>query len=481
MKNAFYIFIISLIALASCNKPDTLQTSGFQLAFSTDTVLFDTVFTTLGSSTRQLRVKNTSTEPIQIKRIALAGGDQSFYRLNIDGIPGNSFDNYELLPNDSLYIFVDVTIDPANQNNPLIVTDSIIFMSDDHMQDVDLVAWGQDAYFYGPTGNSIFYTLPCNISLSADKPHVFYGYAVIDSLCQLDIDPGARLHFHANSGLIVYRDGTLKVNGQKDQEVVFEGDRLEPFYENAPGQWGNYSFGGIWCSPGSVDNEINYAIIRNGIIGVHADTLGNSSNPTLKISNTIIENMAAVGILGQGTNMEVDNSLVRNIAKYAVLCNIGGDYRFRHCTFANYWSFSVRQDPSVVLNNYYEATTGDIISRDLNSAYFSNCIIWGSAEGELLFDESADANFNPLFEDCMILVDAEFDKNQPSRFVNTRFNVYPKFKDPFTDNFLLDTLSPAQNKANSNWIGDAEMFFDLKGDSRYSDAAPDVGCYERID
>lgn len=480
MKNTLFILFIGLLCFQACKDPEEILTQGFDLSFSTDTVMFDTVFTTIGSSTRQLRVINPTNETIEIGRIELAKGNQSFFRLNIDGVPTNATNNYTLEANDSLYIFIDVNVDPTNVNSPLIITDSIRFILDDRQQDVDLVAWGQDAYFYGPTNNgSIFYALPCNATLLADKPHVFYGYAVVDSACQLDVNPDVRMHFHANSGLIVNNAGTLKINGQKDQEVIIEGDRLEPFYENVPGQWGNYSFGGIWCSPGSIDNEINYAIIRNGLIGVHADTVGNSTNPTLKISNTIIENMGVAGLLGQGTRMEGDNLLIRNCGQFSLICNIGGDYRFRHCTFANYYNQGVRNRPTVLLNNYYESASGSIIARDLLQAYFSNCIVYGNIDGELAFDENTDGDFSPIFEDCIVKVDDDFDKNQPLRFQNTRFNINPKFKDPFAGNFELDTLSNAKDRANSIWISDPEMALDLNGDFRYSDASPDIGCYER--
>jgi len=51
--------------------------------------------------------------------------------------------------------------------------------------------------------------------------------------------------------------GTLNVNGTASpdsnpllNEVTFEGDRLEPLYEDVPGQWGT-----IWMRQGSIANK----------------------------------------------------------------------------------------------------------------------------------------------------------------------------------------------------------------------------------
>ena len=43
--------------------------------------------------------------------------------------------------------------------------------------------------------------------------------------------------------------------------------------------------------------------------------------------------MSAIGILGQGTKLEVNNTIITKCGQYSVVCNIGGDYSFKHCTF----------------------------------------------------------------------------------------------------------------------------------------------------
>ena len=116
------------------------------MSFSHDTILFDTVFTTIGSTTKQLKVYNRHNRDIEIASVYLAGGDQSNFRLNIDGLSFYHAENILIRESDSIFIFVEVTIDPVAQNNPLVVQDSIVFITNDNVQDIDLVAWGQDVY-----------------------------------------------------------------------------------------------------------------------------------------------------------------------------------------------------------------------------------------------------------------------------------------------------------------------------------------------
>ncbi|MCD4681588.1 MAG: hypothetical protein K8S00_14495, partial [Bacteroidales bacterium] len=285
------ILLLVILSFQSCKKDDFIDNNpSLKLEFSTDSILFDTIFTTVGSATLQLKVYNRHDNTIMISSIRLEGGNASFFRINVDGYPSINVADIEIASKDSLYIFIHLTIDPNNTNNPMVVTDQIVFETNGNIQDVDLVAWGQDAYFY------YYNIISSDFEFINDKPHVVYGYVVVDSACTLNIQEGTKVYMHSNSFLYVYRDGTLKINGTLDNPVTIQGDRLESYYQDIPGQW-NW----IWLSAMSIDNEINYAIIRNGVRGVQIDTVGNSPNPTLRINNTIIENMLSTGIFAQGS------------------------------------------------------------------------------------------------------------------------------------------------------------------------------------
>lgn len=96
MRYLLYLFIAVLL-FNSCKKEDDFNTSqSFSLRFSTDTILFDTIFTTIGSTTEFLLVYNDENKPVKISSIRLANGNSSLFRLNVDGTPGKIFNDIEI-------------------------------------------------------------------------------------------------------------------------------------------------------------------------------------------------------------------------------------------------------------------------------------------------------------------------------------------------------------------------------------------------
>ena len=468
---AFVGVLMAIFLLSSCKKDDVFnEDAGFRLEFSSDTVYFDTVFTTIGSVTKQLKVFNRSDKAVKISRIFLPTSTQSNYRINVDGIANTSFENVVIEANDSMYIFVEVTIDPNSTTSPMIVTDSIVFQLNGIEQDIDLVAYGRDAYFHVPTHSATQYLPAYSLASGTwanDKPHVIYGYMVIDTDSTLTIPAGTEVYLHNASNIWVYDGGCLKVNGTLGNEVIFRSDRLDAAYKDMPGQWGR-----IWCSAGSIDNEVNYAIIENGTIGLHADTVGASSNPTLTVKNTIINNMSIAGIYAQGSHVEAENCLIYNCGYYGIALTLGGEYDFRHVTVANFWDGS-RETPSIVINNYYEDINSNIQSRDLTKAYFGNCILWGNNTEELVLDESTAALFNYTFENC--LIKTELSVTTPN-FTSCIKNNDPLFVNDSIEDFTLQVGSPAVNFGSAAITG--SIGFDLAGNTRNQGTAPDLGSYE---
>lgn len=469
----FLIFVI-IVLYSACRKDNLISNDpGIKLSFSTDTVIFDTVFTTIGSSTRQLMVYNSENKTIKISSIRLAGGPSSKFRINIDGISSTSAKDIEIAPKDSMYIFVEVTVDPNNLNNPLIITDSIIFLTNGNYQDVDLIAWGQDANFI--LADTYISGLPPFKIVAKegetkiwtnDKPYVIYGYAVVDSVGQLIINQGCKIHFHNNSGLWIYKGGSLKVNGTKNNPVTFQGDRLEQAYKDLPGQWDR-----IWINEGSVDNEINYAIIKNGFIGIQAETFDSKMGNKLILNNTIITQMSGAGILTRDYKIIGSNLLITNCGQYALALSRGGDYEFKHCTFANYWGYTARQVPTIILNNYYEKTKNQFVYFDLNNAYFGNCIIYGNIEEEISLDKySSGGIFNYKFDHC--LLKTKLPISNATFYNNCKKNLDPKFVDVSKKDYHIKIDSPAKD------AGNAAIIIPLDLDEKTRDALPDMGAYE---
>ena len=246
------ILIITIFSfLFSCTKEnikDNVSTGYLQ--FSSDTITFDTIFTSIGSITKTLKVYNRNDFIINTN-ISLSGSSAANFRINIDGVAGNYQNNVEIPSNDSIFIFLEVTIDPTNNSTPFILADSLIFVNGSIEQNVDLVAWGQDAYFHtadtfgiiiseNDTTRFYYHSLDCSIPWENDKPHVIYGYAIINPGDILTINPGCKIYLHKNSGILVGNPfaqstgGSIKVKGEFGNEVTFQGDRLDPFYNNIP-------------------------------------------------------------------------------------------------------------------------------------------------------------------------------------------------------------------------------------------------------
>lgn len=150
IKNQFYHFLLYffLLVITSCQKENFSTSSDIKLQFSTDTVSFDTIFTRIGSITQWMKVKNPSKYSINISKIFLAGGEKSPFRLNINGLTGYEDYDVKMSSGDSIFIFVEVTIDPAGKNNPMLIQDSIVFEVNGNRQDIDLMAFGQDFHMY---------------------------------------------------------------------------------------------------------------------------------------------------------------------------------------------------------------------------------------------------------------------------------------------------------------------------------------------
>lgn len=470
----FFTIPVIILISASCKKDKLLNDSSASIDFSTDSVLFDTVFKYAGSTTKKFKIYNNHRQPILISSIQLAGGKGSAYRINVDGISSYEFTNVEVPSKDSLFIFVQVTVNPS-QNAPLLIKDSIIFLTNGNLQDVKLTAIGQDVYLHKPdhfqiTGYpySIIGREGHDTILPNDKPHLFFGYAVIDSDCKLTLQAGTRLYFHNKAVLWVYDKGTLIVQGTYKNEVVFQGDRLENDYKDMPGQWGK-----IWLSQGSLNNRIDWAIIKNATVGIQVDSVTTPNAPTLKLSNTIIKNMQSVAIWGLDARIWSYNCVFANCGECTAAFQLGGIYRFEHCTFTNYWSQKQRTKPLLILNNYYDANGIQFI-RNLDSAYFGNCILQGDLEEEIGLDSSLfGGKFSYKFDHC-ILKTARVVSNT-AYYKNIYKNGDAAFKDVKTNNYHLTSTSVGIDKGYST-----PLTTDLENKARpnISTSLPDLGAYE---
>ncbi len=273
-----FILLISLIAgFFSCEREFVYRGGEQGLLLSTDTVMFDTIFTSIGSTTQNFLIYNPYEEDLLIDGIELTGGDESNFKLNVNGYAESELTDVRIRAKDSLYIFVEVTIDPVHSNSPIVVSDSIIVSTRERRQTVKLIAYGQDVILLKKEWLQ-------TQTFTKDKPYLISDYIVVDTTQTLTIEAGARLYFQNDASLLVL--GSLIVKGTKDEPVLFASHRLEEWYADKPGQWGY-----IHLLPGSSGTSFDYAIIRNGLMGILADSVGLNDDEPLLINNTKIEHI----------------------------------------------------------------------------------------------------------------------------------------------------------------------------------------------
>ncbi len=512
MKRVIYFILVifSVAFWSSCRNDFEFSPSAVQLEFSKDTVYLDTVFTNIGSSTYNLKVYNGSNENILITNISLGRGETSEYRLNVDGVPGKIFENVELLAKDSMYVFVETTIDinTLPNNGEFLYTDFIEFGDGTNSQKVQLVTLVKDAIFIYPDRDSTTgiietltlnidgepvetqiqgrYLLPNELTFTNDKPYVIYGYAAVPENETLIMEAGTRVHFHAGSGIIVPENASLNIDGKysldrelMENQVILEGDRLEPLFENVPGQWGT-----IWLFDGSVNNIIKNATIKNASVGILCDGDADEMTDKLTITNSQIYNSSNFGILGRATSIKGRNLVINNSGQSSFAGTIGGKYSFTHCTIANYWNNSFRQFPSVLINNYVIDSDNNITVNDLTEANFNNCIIYGNDNPEILIEKEGDTVFNFKFTNCLIRFDnsnnsftqPEYDFDNTDLYENCIFNESPNFLFPAKNQMVIGQESAAINQGNSVFASQVPL--DISNRNRT--ISPDLGAYQHI-
>ena len=458
------IILCFIVTLLACRKEKFTTDPSARLSTSEDTLHFDTVFTTTGSTTQFFKIINSNDEGIHVASIRLAGGNASPFRINADGIEGPVVTGIEIGARDSAYVFVTVQIDPSADALPFLVRDSILIDYNGNTSTVQLQAYGQNAHF-----------IRSHIVNSAeewnnDLPYVILGGLMVAESGSLKINKGCRIYVHADAPLVVA--GNLQITGEQwdSTRVVISGDRLDEPYRDFPASWPGMVF-----TATSHDNLIRFAIIKNAFQAVSVQGMPTASVPKLVVEETIIDNAYDAGIIGIGSRIQARNILVSNSGKNILLLQ-GGDYQFEHATVVAYPNnFYQRRDPMVIISDNLENNSPGNYA--LNAS-FQNCIFWGESGGlvkdEILLRKRGSLSYQVVFDHVLWSLKAApplATLTVPAVQTDPGFLTVDPFKRIY--DFHLKESSAALNKGVVSGVP-----LDLDGNPRPL-GSPDLGAYEK--
>jgi hypothetical protein len=207
----------------------------------------------------------------------------------------------------------------------------------------------------------------------------------------------------------VYRFGQISAIGTTENPIVFQGDRLEPFFEELPGQWDR-----VWVNESNQNQVFENIVIKNNFIGIQVEPdpfrlepIQTVSTNFLQLKNVAIRNNSIAGIFSRDYRVQAQNVSVSNGGQYLFAGTGGGEYHFEQTTFANNWSSAIRQTPSVYITNVAQVNSTTISIGDVENSEFLNCIIYGNGFNELGLDFDDDGDVNLKFENCLFKQEEE--------------------------------------------------------------------------
>ena len=485
LRYTFFIFSLScLLSITACYEENFTTDPGDTLAFSTDTLSFDTVLTEVSTVTRYFKVYNPHDRFIRIDEIKLTGVHADLFRLNADGYTGDIIRNLEIHPNDSVYVFVESTIDPDQpvSVSPFVIETDVSFRVNGQDQSVKVIAWGQNAnYIPGPDQPNKVLILSCElgeVTWDDPKPYVLYGTLLIDS-CTLNLPAGTRLYVHggiANNELGIYNEGLIytlpngKINalGTQENPVIIQDDRIEPDYGGA--------WSGIRLGPESGPHNFTHVQMKNALVAIAAD-----SASIVNIDHSILAFTDGPGFFARHANAQISNSLFYENGTQGIALTYGGNYDVNYCTMANFNNTA----EAFLINNFY--CTDPLCSEGafLNklTVRVNNSIMVGTASDEVWMVDASnpgDGLFDVFMQNNIVVVDDLVKSDQYPEFFNELclacFEYAPGdtlFENQLEYDYHLDSLSIAEEKA----IPLPGFLDDLEKNMR-DPVRPDIGCYE---
>ena len=487
MGSAVLLLLLSIFL--ACDDYDTFTTDrSATLRFSNDTVLFDTLLTTVPSSTKTLTVYNRGDKGLHISEVRLSGGAASLFRVNIDGQDmSRSVDNrvtdFEVRRRDSIIVRIEVTMPELESDSIKAFTDRLLFTLESGVQqEVSIIASGRNAYFLQGC------TVKADTTFTARRPIVVYDSLVVASDATLTLEAGTQLLFHEKAGMTVH--GRLVAEGTLEAPVILRGDRMDHMfdylpYDRLPSRWEGLTF-----TKESLNNSLDYFDLHSGTYGIRCDSTG-VDVLKLRLTNSRIHNVGGHGLELLHCRTEVANTEISNTLGHCAYV-YGGDAQFIHCTLAQFYALSADRGEAIHISNH-----DSIIGYSpLYRADFINCVATGYADDVVMIpplnrenmpSDVADLPINYQFIHCFLTTEVPDDELYTPRFIKCQIDTLDAdinrdkhFQLVDTHNFLYD-FTPVEASAIRG-VADATYAapypLDRLGRNRLTDNAPDAGCYE---
>lgn len=454
---AFFTLIMS-----SCISDDFTYSPEATLSFSTDTVSFGTVFTDLTTPTARLLVFNRNKKGVNISTIRFRNPETPF-RINVDGVSGNEFQNVEIRGNDSIYIFIECLINADNSIEPRLVNDQLEFLTNGVTQEVEVEAWGWNVTRL--RGESI----TTDTKFTSERPYIIFDSLVVEKGTVLTIEPGAMILFHDKAGMKI--NGSLHALGEPCNMIQMRGDRLDDVlpdigYDVLAGQWE-----GIRFTKESFNNRMEYVDVRSTEMGLVVDSCGNISKRKLELINCWIHNSKATTLFSEYAWVDAYGCCFSEAAE-AVVRLIGGIHNFVQCTIANNYLFTSWGEPNLALYHVLP-TLNEGTGNPLMAANFNNLILWGKIGDPINLGDLTDTDV--YFRNMLIKADGTDDDH----FIDCIWNEDPLFytiRNDYYFNYRLQPDSPAIGAGNPDYVVPQAMI-DMDGINRLADGNPALGAY----
>lgn len=468
-----------LLALTACQDDDSFSTSTSNLlSFSTDTVKLDTVFSKVPSPTKTMWVYNHSGDGIRCTNIRLENGNQTGFRVNVNGeylgeTSGYQVQDIEIRKNDSIRVFVELTSPNNMKETPTLLEDDIIFTLESGVtQRLHLNAYTWDAELL----NNV--VISHDSTIQSTKPIVIRGGLKVDSATTLTIVPGTTLYFSNNAGIDVY--GRLIANGTAEQGITLRGDRLDHMFDYLPydrvsGQWQ-----GVHFHTTSFNNEFNFVDLHSAYNGIVCDSSA-VDGLKLQLYNSTVHNCQGYGLLSTNCVIDIWNTQITNTLNDCAAF-FGGGVMMRHVTLAQFYPFDSNRGMALRFANMRNG-----INYPLYQFEVYNTLVTGYADDVIMGEFAEDVTGDYYFENCILRTIVP-DTVDTTRYVNV---VWEDVKDStmygekhfvkvdvdmqYYD-FHLDSISPACNAGTVLPHG----YSDTDRNGLRRDDQPDIGCFEYI-